>query len=63
MENEDDSWKELCRVNEIFEKYGQSEMFNKFILTESILVKKCYSCTFIFSSKKIWLLLLIKKSS
>ena len=31
---------------------GSLKFFNKFILTECISVKKCYSCTFIFSSKK-----------
>ena len=52
MENEYDSWKELCCVNEIFEKDGQPEHFNKFFLTECISIKKCYSSTFIFISKK-----------
>ena len=58
MEDEYDTWKYLQRLNQIFEKYGQTEVFKNFILTECILIKKFCSinkhrCLFLVQ-KKIW---------
>ena len=51
MENNFDTWAELKRLNELFEKHGDQN-YNKFVLTEIISVRKCYASTFIFSSNK-----------
>ena len=56
-----DSWSQLKRINELYDKYTNKSLQKKFVLTEIISVRKCYILTYIFSSKKIWRLLLLKK--